>query len=115
MNKQLRIEIEPCGIGTYMRLAGQDNSIEFGKWLPGPNGVQVFIPSPEGSRGLDPGSPVGMILLSIPPGVVSSVIGAWIWSHMKDRPRKIKINRTEVQFDEGEITKVIQENIEADL
>jgi len=52
------------------------------------------------------------IILTLSGGVTSSVIGAWIYDKIKGRARKIRIERQEVELQEGQITKIIQEKID---
>ena len=60
------------------------------------------------------GSPeVITLALSFPVGVSASFIAAWIYDKLKGtKVERIFVDRTEVQFDEGSIKKVIEEKIE---
>ena len=51
-------------------------------------------------------------LLEIAGAVPAGVIAAWLYHKLKGRALRMTIDRTEVEIEEGEIKKVIQERID---
>ena len=49
---------------------------------------------------------------AIPPSVAASLITEWLLFKIPRKPEKIVIERNELEFEEGEIKRVIQEKIE---
>jgi predicted DNA-binding transcriptional regulator AlpA len=54
------------------------------------------------------------LALSLASGVASSLVASWLYEKLSKRtpPLRLRINRTEVRFDKGEIERVIREQIE---
>jgi|SRR6185312_3089144 len=52
------------------------------------------------------------LLLSFGTGVSSSLVANWLWEKFKGKVTNLRINRTEVHFEQGEIQRVISEQIE---
>jgi len=44
-------------------------------------------------------------------GIASSYVGTWLYNKINGKAEKLRINYTEVEIDEGEITRVIDINI----
>jgi hypothetical protein len=51
-------------------------------------------------------------LLQIAAGVPVTVVSAWLYQKLKGRAQRMSINRTEIEIDEGEIKRIIQEKMD---
>ena len=45
-------------------------------------------------------------------GVGASLVAAWLYNKLRGRSEKVRIERTEIQLDEGQIKRIITEKIE---
>ena len=52
------------------------------------------------------------LALSFGSGIVSGIVGNWLYEKIKGRATILKIDRTEVQLNKGEIERVLVEKIE---
>lgn len=59
------------------------------------------------------GSPTTItLLLSFGTGVASGLVASWLYDKLKGRASTLRIERTVIQINEGEITRIITERIE---
>lgn len=52
------------------------------------------------------------LVLSFGVGVSSSLVANWLWGKLKGKVTALRINRVEVHMQEGEIKRVVSEDIE---
>jgi len=57
------------------------------------------------------GGEIFEFVLTFSSGVASGVVANWLYSTLRSRVSSLTINRVEVQIDEGEIKRVIEEQI----
>jgi hypothetical protein len=77
-----------------------------------PEGVRLEYQHSIGYKDLDIPNTI-VFVLSLPSGIVSvGTITAWLHRKLKGRATKLTIDRTEVEIEEGEIKRVLQEKIE---
>lgn len=50
--------------------------------------------------------------LDIGKGIAIGVVATWLYNKIKNRSVKLRINRTEIEISEGEITRILREIIE---
>jgi hypothetical protein len=50
-------------------------------------------------------------VLTIPADIMTGVVAAWLYDTLKGRARVIRIDRTEITLDKGEIQKILTEKI----
>ena len=76
-------------------------------------GVSVTYKGTMGFKAL--GEPeIITLLLGIGGGVPAGVVANWLWSKLQGRTTSLRIDRTEIEMDEGKITRYIHEKIEKD-
>lgn len=78
-------------------------------------GVSVTYMGTRGFKALDEPEIIGLILTigaNLPPNVVASFIGNWLWSKLQGRTESLTIDRVEIELEEGKITRYIHERIE---
>lgn len=76
-----------------------------------PKGVSLIMPNIVITKGFGTETAV-TIVISVATGIPSSLVAAWLYDKLKHhRSRQISINRKEINFSQGEITKVIEETI----
>lgn len=71
---------------------------------------------PRMQRGLSPEA-IGLltVVLSVPAGVASQLVGKWVSETLtrgKRSPRRIMIRTQTVEFDKGEIQRVVEQELE---
>lgn len=113
--RTLTLTVEPFSPGLASEIAGAEE-ISFGVWLDGPHGVKVWMEPPRMQRGLSPEA-IGLltVVLSVPAGVASQLVGKWVSETLtrgKRSPRRIMIRTQTVEFDKGEIQRVVEQELE---
>jgi hypothetical protein len=92
----MRIKVESIDQKTFFLL--QDTA---------PEGVTVKL---GGMANENIGSPVAAVI-TFNAGSASSAIGTWLYDKIKDKSPRLSINRIKVPIQQGEITRVIEEEI----
>ena len=79
-----------------------------------PNGCSIsYLADMKESNGTTEIIKEVIVTLSI--GITSSVLGAWIYEKiMANKPKRIRIQNTEIEFEKGKIIKLISRIIEHD-
>lgn len=77
-----------------------------------PAGVSFAMPEIIITKGFGADTAV-TIAISIASGIPSSLVASWLYDKLKQgRSGKITINRREIHFEDGEITRIIEEAID---
>ena len=97
----MEIEIETSSLSLVHQLKDDPNK---------PEGVSVHVPPFVERRDLS--DLTINIVVTIVAGVSSPIAGAWLYEKIKDRATKATYKRKEIHIDKGEITKIIEEEIE---
>jgi hypothetical protein len=53
------------------------------------------------------------LVLTVPVPIATNLVAAWLYDKFKGRARTIRIERTEITLDKGEIEKILIEKIES--
>jgi hypothetical protein len=112
VSQTIELSIEAPDLRAVSALVSEDGSLAFGRWIPGPHGVQVLLRPLRLERGAGSEGHIVDLVLSIPLGVTASLIAAWLYDRLNGRAERLRIDRTEVTIEEGEIRRVVHEHIE---
>ena len=77
-------------------------------------GIEAVFQHTEGRRSLGWPEIVAFavtVSVNIPPTVAANLITQWLMSKVTKKPEKIVVERTEVEFEEGAIRRIIHEKI----
>jgi hypothetical protein len=99
------------GRSTTIEIETPDLPVAFNMKVDAPEGVTVFVP-PIMMKRSDGAEGIATIILTLTGSVVTSAIGSWLYDKLKaGRSRTVKINRREIEIENGEITRIIEECI----
>ncbi len=106
----IRLDIVTDDKGLLYDILGKDSS-ELGDTIKIPGEAEITF------NGYDSNKAVGSadvlhFFLEIVPGVVASLIAAWLYDKVNNRASQVNINRREVIIKEKEIERIIEETIQ---
>jgi len=109
---QVAIEIETSGPLLAFDLLGGPKTLSVGAKASLPGGAVLRLHEMREHRAAD--FPTLLQLgLSFGTGAAASLAASWLYDKLKGRARALRIERMEVQIEEGQIRKVLVERIEA--
>lgn len=108
---ELQIEIDTKERRLAFDLVNTPNSLKAGSTAELPGGAVLIFRGLEMQKALDFPETIELAL-SFGSGVASSLVASWLYDKIRGRASKLRIERTEVQIDEGEIKRIIMEKIE---
>jgi len=77
-----------------------------------PDGISLIMPPIIITKGYGLETAVS-IVVSVAAGIPSGLVANWLYDKLKHhRSRQISINRREINFSQGEITKIIEEAVD---
>ncbi len=89
----------------------ESSSLSAGQKKEIPGGAILTFEGTLERRAIDFPSIIELTIL-IGTGTSASIIGNWLYSKIKGKATKLRIDRMEVEIDEGKITRVIKEKIQ---
>ena len=108
----VRIIAAVDGAGGVQELLDHPSEFGPGAAVTGPGGAVLKLESMETRRSLDAGVVV-QLLLTFAATVSANVLAAWLHDKLKSaRARRMWIDRTEIELDQGEIERIVREKIE---
>ena len=105
------LEIETNDWEFIMELMGTPNGIQSGSQIKVPGGAILHFRSIIGRKAFD-SSKIFEFTLSFGIGVSAGIVANWLYEKLNGRIPKIRINRSEIHINKGEIEKIIVEEIE---
>jgi hypothetical protein len=109
MKMQLEIDTEDRKLG--FDLVGTSNSLSPGTKVEIPGSAILTFDGLIGRKAF--GFPVTLeFILTFSSGVSAGIVANWLYEKIKGRALKLRIDRTEVQINKGEIERIIFEKIE---
>ncbi|MCL5669446.1 MAG: hypothetical protein M1392_05650 [Gammaproteobacteria bacterium] len=107
----MQIEIETRDIRVAFDILGPPGRLTSGTSVLVPGGATLTFEGLIERRALDvPGVLQFIVDSSI--DIEIGLLGAWFYEKVKGRATRLRINRVEIQIEEGEITRVLSEQIE---
>lgn len=107
----MQIEIGTSDKQLAFELFGNPNSLGPGASVSLPFGGTLELGEWRFRKALGAGETLDL-LLSFGVGVSSSLVASWLWSKVQGRATTLRINRVEVNVHQGEIQRVVAEQIE---
>jgi hypothetical protein len=108
--KRLPITIETAG-GTLSRDL-HEAGLSLGGSVGIGEGSSVEFIEENVRKGFDATRTLELVITTLSSGVAIDLVSSWLYERLKGRSAKLRIRRTEVHIDRGEITRVITEEIE---
>jgi hypothetical protein len=108
----LNFEIQTSGPLLAFELLGRPKSIEIGKPVPVPGLGTLCLEEMREQRSVDLPT-VLKFGITFATGAVSSLAANWLYEKLKGRARSLRIDRVEIQIDEGEIKKILATRLES--
>lgn len=105
------IEIDTADKQLAFELFGNPESLGPGASIELPVGGTLQLREWRFGKALGAGETLELVL-SFGVGVSSSLVANWLWGKLKGRATTLRINRVEVNMQEGEIQRVVSESIE---
>lgn len=107
----MQIEIETRDIRVAFDILGTPGRLTSGTSVLAPGGATFTFEGFIERRALDvPG--VLQFIVDSSVDIEIGLLGAWLYEKVKGRATRLRINRVEIQIEEGEIKRVLSEQIE---
>lgn len=114
MTAPISIEVEADGPVVEFELMGRPKSLSEGDSCELPGGGTLYRRGNEGRRAVGFRT-ICHFVLHLGDGVGTGIIAEYLYDKLKKgRATRLRIDRTEIQIEKGEITRVLEEHIEED-